>query len=193
MGITSLQTNAEIAARGVWHIPENPSLDNYIDVWNNTATPRYLINSFLVTIPATFFSILGGVLLSGTWHAGEVNILGVHQHLQNLVRDLLLVGMGLHTSVAMVTDGRFSGTNNGCFVGHVSPEAAAKGPIAAIQDGDIIEIDIPGKTLNIRLSAEEIQQRLDGLPDFEPKIKSGYLARYATMVSSADKGAVFPR
>ncbi len=63
VGITSLQTNAEIAARGVWHIPENPSLDNYIDVWNNTATPRYLINSFLVTIPATFFSILGGVLL----------------------------------------------------------------------------------------------------------------------------------
>ncbi len=63
VGLTSIQTNAEIAARGVWHFPENPSLDNFVDVWNNTPTPRYLINSFLVTIPATFFSILGGVLL----------------------------------------------------------------------------------------------------------------------------------
>jgi dihydroxy-acid dehydratase len=95
--------------------------------------------------------------------------------------------------VALITDGRFSGASRGSAIGHVSPEAAAKGPIAAIQDGDIIEIDIPGKTLNILLSAEEIQKRLDELPDFEPKIKSGYLARYAAMVSSADKGAVFPR
>ncbi len=63
VALTSLMTNSEIAARGVWHIPENASLDNFFDVWNNTATPRYLLNSFLVTIPATFFSILGGVLL----------------------------------------------------------------------------------------------------------------------------------
>jgi multiple sugar transport system permease protein len=63
VALTSLQSNAEIAARGVWHLPENPSLDNFLDVWQNTATPRYLLNSFLVTIPATFFSILGGVLL----------------------------------------------------------------------------------------------------------------------------------
>jgi dihydroxy-acid dehydratase len=104
-----------------------------------------------------------------------------------------LAGIGMDKEVALITDGRFSGASRGSAIGHVSPEAAAKGPIAAIQDGDIIEIDIPAKTLNIRLSAEEIQNRLDGLPDFEPKIKSGYLARYATMVSSADKGAVFPR
>jgi dihydroxy-acid dehydratase len=104
-----------------------------------------------------------------------------------------LAGIGMDKEVALITDGRFSGASRGSAIGHVSPEAAAKGPIAAIQDGDIIEIDIPAKTLNIRLTAEEIQQRLDGLPDFEPKIKSGYLARYATMVSSADKGAVFPR
>jgi ABC-type glycerol-3-phosphate transport system permease component len=63
VALTSVQTNAEIAARGVWHIPENASLDNFFDIWTNTATPQYLINSFLVTIPATFFSILGGVLL----------------------------------------------------------------------------------------------------------------------------------
>ena len=104
-----------------------------------------------------------------------------------------LAGIGMDKEVALITDGRFSGASRGSAIGHVSPEAAAKGPIAAIQDGDIIEIDIPAKTLNIRLSAEEIQKRLDRLPEFEPKIKSGYLARYATMVSSADKGAVFPR
>lgn len=63
VGLTSVQTNAEISARGVWHIPENASLDNFVDVWNDTPTPRYLLNSFLVTIPATFLSILGGVLL----------------------------------------------------------------------------------------------------------------------------------
>ena len=63
VGLTSLMTNSEIAARGVWHIPESASLENFFDVWANTATPRYLLNSFLVTIPATFFSILGGVLL----------------------------------------------------------------------------------------------------------------------------------
>ncbi len=106
---------------------------------------------------------------------------------------MILAGIGMDKEVALITDGRFSGASRGSAIGHVSPEAAAKGPIAAIQDGDIIEIDIPAKTLNIRLSAEEIQKRLDRLPEFEPKIKSGYLARYAAMVSSADKGAVFPR
>ncbi len=104
-----------------------------------------------------------------------------------------LVGIGMDKEVALITDGRFSGASRGSAIGHISPEAAAKGPIAAIQEGDIIDIDIPRKTLNVRLSADEIQQRLASLPDFEPKIKSGYLARYATMVSSADKGAVFPR
>jgi dihydroxy-acid dehydratase len=104
-----------------------------------------------------------------------------------------LAGIGMDKEVALITDGRFSGASRGSAIGHVSPEAAAKGPIAALQDGDIIEIDIPANTLNVRLSAEDIQQRLDGLPDFEPKIKGGYLARYAKMVSSADKGAVFPR
>ncbi len=104
-----------------------------------------------------------------------------------------LAGMGMDKDVALITDGRFSGASRGSAIGHVSPEAAAKGPIAAIRDGDIIEIDIPNHTLNVRLAGEEIQKRLAELPEFEPKIKSGYLARYATMVSSADKGAVFPR
>jgi len=104
-----------------------------------------------------------------------------------------LAGMGMDKEVALITDGRFSGASRGSAIGHVSPEAAAKGPIAAIQEGDTIEIDIPKRILNVRLPEAEIQQRLAQLPEFEPKIKSGYLARYAQMVSSADKGAVFPR
>jgi dihydroxy-acid dehydratase len=104
-----------------------------------------------------------------------------------------LAGMGKDKEVALITDGRFSGASRGAAIGHVSPEAASKGPIAAIQDGDIIEIDIPGKRLGVRLTEEEIQSRLERLSAFEPKIKTGYLARYATMVSSADIGAVLPR
>ena len=104
-----------------------------------------------------------------------------------------IAGMGLDAHVALITDGRFSGASRGSAIGHISPEAAAQGPIAAIRDGDIIEIDIPDNRLNVRLSDDEIKKRLAELPEFEPKIKSGYLARYAAMVSSADKGAVFPR
>ncbi len=104
-----------------------------------------------------------------------------------------LAGMGMDKDVALITDGRFSGASRGAAIGHVSPEAAAKGPIAALREGDVIEIDIPRKTLNVQLTEEEIRQRLDALPEFEPKIKTGYLARYTQMVSSADKGAVFQR
>ncbi len=104
-----------------------------------------------------------------------------------------LAGMDLDKEVALITDGRFSGASRGAAIGHISPEAAARGPIAAVAEGDIIEIDIPAKTLNVRLSEEEIQKRLNVLPVFQPKIQSGYLARYAAIVSSADKGAVFPR
>ena len=104
-----------------------------------------------------------------------------------------LAGMEMDRQVALITDGRFSGASRGSAIGHVSPEAAAGGPIAAIHEGDIIEIDIPNNQLNVKLTADEIRQRLSELPEFQPKIKSGYLARYATIVSSADKGAVFPR
>jgi dihydroxy-acid dehydratase len=104
-----------------------------------------------------------------------------------------LAGMGLDKEVALITDGRFSGASRGAAIGHVSPEAAAGGPIATLQEGDIIEIDIPVKRLNVKLSQKEIKKRLAGLPKFEPKIKAGYLGRYAELVSSADKGAVFPR
>jgi len=104
-----------------------------------------------------------------------------------------VAGMGMDKDVALITDGRFSGATHGASIGHISPEAAAKGPIAIIRDGDIIKIDIPGKTLNLQLPENEIRKRTSELPEFEPKIKTGCLARYAKIVSSADKGAVFPK
>jgi dihydroxy-acid dehydratase len=104
-----------------------------------------------------------------------------------------LAGMGMDKDVALITDGRFSGATRGACIGHVSPEAAAQGPIGAIREGDIIEIDIPKKRIDIRLSNEEIAKRIDQTPEYEPKIKTGYLARYAKAVSSADKGAVLPK
>ena len=101
-----------------------------------------------------------------------------------------IMGMGLGNKVALITDGRFSGGTRGACIGHISPEAAVKGPIAIIKEGDIININIPERTINVDLSEEEINSRLNNLPDFEPKIKSGYLGRYARMVTSANTGAV---
>ncbi len=101
-----------------------------------------------------------------------------------------IMGMGLGDKVALITDGRFSGGTRGACIGHVSPEAAEKGPIAALEDGDLITIDIPNKKLFVHLSDEEINTRLDLLPDFEPKITKGYLGRYVQMVTSANTGAV---
>jgi len=101
-----------------------------------------------------------------------------------------LMGMELGDSVALVTDGRFSGATRGPCIGHVSPEAAAGGPLAIVEDGDIIVIDIPERKLNIDLSDEEIEKRLSKLDKFELGIKKSYLARYAKNVSSADEGAI---
>ena len=103
----------------------------------------------------------------------------------------IIIGMGLGESVALITDGRFSGATKGAAIGHVSPEAASKGPIAALKDGDTIIIDIPNHRLDVELSDKEIKGRLAKLPKFEPKIKSGYLLRYAEKVTSAGNGAVF--
>jgi len=104
-----------------------------------------------------------------------------------------VVGTGIDKSVALITDGRFSGATQGAAIGHISPEAAARGPIAVINNGDLIEIDIPAKQINLKLSDNEIQKRIDDLPEFIPKINNGCLGRYAKIVSSADKGAVFPK
>jgi dihydroxy-acid dehydratase len=100
------------------------------------------------------------------------------------------MGMGLGDKVALITDGRFSGGTRGACIGHVSPEAAAGGPIAAIQAGDIIDIDLDERTLNVRLTDAEIQRRLAALPPFQSKIQSKWLRRYSHFVTSADTGAV---
>ncbi len=101
-----------------------------------------------------------------------------------------IIGMGLEDKVALVTDGRFSGGTKGICIGHVSPEAAVKGPIAAVKDGDIVEIDVDKRKLIIRLTNREIKSRIARLKKFVPKIKSGWLSRYIRFVTSADKGAV---
>ena len=101
-----------------------------------------------------------------------------------------IAGMGLGSSVALITDGRFSGASRGASIGHVSPEAAVGGPIAFIEEGDIIAIDIPANTINVKVSDEEMAKRKEAWTPKEPKVKTGYLARYASMVTSADKGAI---
>jgi dihydroxy-acid dehydratase len=102
----------------------------------------------------------------------------------------LLYGKGLALKTALVTDGRFSGTNNGCFVGHISPEAAEGGSLAIVEDGDLITIDIPDRNLHLHVSDEEIKGRLSRWQRPEPKFKKGYLALYARLAESADKGAI---
>ena len=101
-----------------------------------------------------------------------------------------IMGMGLGDKVALITDGRFSGGTRGACIGHVSPEAAARGPIAALQPGDIIEIDLAARTLDVRLSSDEIENRLQSLPPFQSRTTSKWLKRYSYFVTSADTGAV---
>jgi len=102
-----------------------------------------------------------------------------------------IAGMGLSDSVALVTDGRFSGASRGPCIGHVSPEAAEGGSIAVIKDGDVVEIDIPRRRLNITLSEDELRRRLADWKPKPPRIKKGYLMRYCNLVQSADKGGTF--
>lgn len=101
-----------------------------------------------------------------------------------------LTGMGLGAQVALVTDGRFSGATRGAAIGHVSPEAAARGPIAAVQEGNRIAIDLDAKRLDVRLTDAELEARLAALPPFRSRVKSRWLRRYAHLVTSASTGAV---
>jgi dihydroxy-acid dehydratase len=135
------------------------------------------------------------VIMSGKIKKGDVIIIryegpkggpGMREMLQGTAA---IEGMGLSDSVAILTDGRFSGGTRGPCIGHVSPEAAEGGPIAIVKDGDVIEIDMPARKLNVKLSDDEIKKRLKTWKRPE-KILTGYLKRYARLVSSADKGAV---
>ena len=101
-----------------------------------------------------------------------------------------IAGMGLDASVALITDGRFSGATRGASIGHVSPEAASGGNIGLVREGDLIAIDITNKTIELKVSDEELEERRREWVCPEPKVKTGYLARYAKLVSSADKGAI---
>ena len=99
-------------------------------------------------------------------------------------------GRGLGTKVALITDGRFSGASRGISVGHISPEAAEGGPIALVQNDDIINIDLTNRTIELEVSDEELDKRRASLQPFTPKIKKGYLARYSALVTSASTGGV---
>ena len=101
-----------------------------------------------------------------------------------------IAGMGLASSVALITDGRFSGASRGASIGHVSPEAAVGGPIALIEEGDIINIDIPNHTINVDVSDHVLEERRKNWKPREPKITTGYLARYREMVTSGNRGAI---
>lgn len=101
-----------------------------------------------------------------------------------------IAGMGLGSTVALITDGRFSGASRGASIGHVSPEAAVGGPIALVKEGDRILIDIPNNKLELLVSEEELAARKAAWQPREPKVTTGYLARYAKMVTSGNRGAV---
>jgi len=136
-------------------------------------------------------------IMKGEFKSGEVIIIryegpkGGPGMREMLTPTSLVSGMDMDDKVALITDGRFSGATRGAAIGHVSPEAAERGPIATVKDGDIVKIDIPNHKLEIELPQKEIEQRLNLLPPFEPKAKAGYLKRYADMVTSASTGAVF--
>ena len=135
-------------------------------------------------------------ILEGKVQAGDVVVIryegprGGPGMVEMLSPTSAIMGMGLGDKVALITDGRFSGGTRGACIGHVSPEAASGGPIAAVQTGDIIDIDLEARTLHVRLSDEEIQKRIASLPKFEPRSKSKWLRRYAHFVTSANTGAI---
>ncbi len=135
-------------------------------------------------------------IMKRNFHKGDVIVIrnegpvGSPGMVEMLWPTSLLCGMGADKDVALVTDGRFSGATRGAAVGHVSPEAARGGPLAAVCDGDRIQIDIDNHSLTVDLSDTEIKMRLSQLPPFKPKVQSGYLRRYLERVTSASNGAV---
>jgi dihydroxy-acid dehydratase len=135
-------------------------------------------------------------ILAGQVHAGDVVVIryegprGGPGMVEMLSPTSAIMGMGLGDKVALITDGRFSGGTRGACIGHVSPEAAAGGPIAALHNGDLIDIDLEARTLNMRLTEAQVAERLAALPPFKIRTTSKWLRRYAHFVTSADTGAV---
>jgi len=134
-------------------------------------------------------------ILAGKVHPGDVVVIryegprGGPGMVEMLSPTSAIMGMGLGDKVALITDGRFSGGTRGACIGHVSPEAASGGPIAALHSGDMIDIDLEARTINMRLSSEEIHSRIAALPEFKPRTTSKWLRRYSYFVTSANTGA----
>lgn len=135
-------------------------------------------------------------ILGGQIHPGDVVVIryegpkGGPGMREMLNPTSAIIGMGLGSTVALITDGRFSGASRGAAIGHVSPEAAVGGPIALVQEGDTIHIDIPNEKLELKVSDEELARRKAAWKPRKPKITTGYLARYAALVTSGNRGAV---
>ena len=136
-------------------------------------------------------------IMAGSIKAGDVVVIryegpkGGPGMREMLTPTSAIVGMGLGKSVALITDGRFSGGTQGAAIGHVSPEAAEGGMIGLVRDGDVIEIDIPGRSIRLAVGQGELSDRRKNWVKPEPRIKSGYAYRYSLMVTSASTGAVF--
>jgi dihydroxy-acid dehydratase len=136
-------------------------------------------------------------VLAGSFEKGDVIVIryegpkGGPGMREMLTATSALSGMGMDGEVALLTDGRFSGATRGIAIGHISPEAAAGGVMAVVQDGDTIRVDIPNRKLELVVSPDEIAQRLAALPEWKCPVERGYLRRYAQLVTSANTGAVF--
>ena len=135
-------------------------------------------------------------IINGKVHAGHVVVIRYEgpkggPGMREMAKAMKYIyGCGLSGTTALITDGRFSGTNNGCFVGHISPEAAEGGPIAIVYDGDEIEIDVRKKSINLLVSDEEISERLKKWKRPEPKFKKGWLGLYCKLASSGAEGGI---
>mgnify|MGYP002420201471 CR=1 FL=1 len=139
-------------------------------------------------------TITGSTLLKKNALIASLLVIGKTSFRSSIIQVLnptsAIAGYGLGSEVALITDGRFSGASRGASIGHVSPEAAVGGPIALVEEGDIIQIDIPNLSLNLAVSEEELKKRREKWQPREPKVKTGYLARYASMVTSGNRGAI---
>jgi dihydroxy-acid dehydratase len=200
--------NARIANPEVIHSLENPySKTGGLAVLRGNLAPKGCVvksagvapSMLTHTGPAVIFDSqeeAGEGILAGKVKAGDVVVIryegprGGPGMQEMLSPTSYIMGAGLGESVALITDGRFSGGTRGACIGHISPEAAVGGPIAMLQNGDIIEIDIPKNKIKVQLTAKELAARKKGWKPPEPRIKHGCLGKYASMATSADTGAV---
>lgn len=202
-------TGVEVLDRDVIRSPENPysTTGGLAILFGNLAPDGAVVKRAAVAPqmlthrgPARVFESeeeATRAIMEGNFKPGDVIVIryegpkGGPGMREMLTPTSLLSGMGLDDQVALLTDGRFSGATRGAAIGHISPEAAAGGPIAIVKDGDLITIDIPAHSLNLELAEGEISSRLADLPPWQPRVKSGYLKRYAEAVTSASTGAIF--